>query len=95
MYAFCFQLKHLSCVIHFHNLRHPYIHFDFEEMIFPLVTSQSIRPKEVLVSFDVVSLFTNIPVDLAVSVAQRKLSTDDTLLSRTNSCIDELLLLRN
>ena len=95
MYDFCFQLKHLSCVILFHNLRHPYIHFDFEEMIFPLVTSQSIRPKEVLVSFDVVSLFTNIPVDLAVSVAQRKLSTDDTLLSRTNSCIDELVLLRN
>ena len=93
MYDFCFQLKHLSCVILFHNLRHPYIHFDFEEMIFPLVTSQSIRPKEVLVSFDVVSLFINVPVDLAV--AQRKLSTDDTLPSRTNSCIDELVLLRN
>ena len=44
-------------------------------------------------SFDVVSLFTNIPTDLAISVARRRLMTDDTLTDRTNLAIDSLVSL--
>ena len=38
-------------------------------------------------------LFTNIPTDLAISVARRRLMTDDTLTDRTNLTIDSLVSL--
>ena len=37
---------------------------------------------ELLVSFDVSSLFTNVPLNEAVQVIQRKLEQDDTLANR-------------
>ena len=38
---------------------------------------------EILVSFDIVSLFTNVPVDKACSIAKKRLLLDDTLHLRT------------
>jgi hypothetical protein len=44
-----------------------------------------------LVSFDVVSLFTNIPVDLAIKVATKRLRQDATLLQRTSLPVEEII----
>ena len=49
-----------------------------------------VREHEVLVSFDVVSLFTNLPVKLAAEVARCRLQSDDSLPSRTSLSPDEL-----
>ena len=56
------------------------------------ISSQKLE-HEVLVSFDVVSLFTNIPIDLAVTVARRNLEFDDTLEDRTQFDVDDIILL--
>jgi hypothetical protein len=48
------------------------------------VRGKTLKADQVLVSFDVVSLFTNIPVDLAIKVATKRLTQiDATLLQRT------------
>ena len=44
------------------------------------VRGKTLKADQVLVSFDVVSLFTNIPVDLAIKVATKRLRQDATLL---------------
>jgi hypothetical protein len=45
----------------------------------------------VLVSFDVVSLFTNIQVDLAMKVATKRLRQDATLLQRTSLPVEDII----
>ena len=40
-----------------------------------------------------VSLFTNVPVDLAVSVAQRRLQEEDSLGEPTSLCVEEVMKL--
>ena len=62
-------------------------------MFVSFITSKAIRPDERLVSFDVVSLFTKVPVQLALDVANRRLSSDDMLPSRSNLSVQELLCL--
>ena len=42
---------------------------------------------EVMVSFDVKSLFTSIPVDLALAIAKERLQQDQKLTERTNMSI--------
>ena len=46
-----------------------------------------------MVSFDVVSLFTCVPVDLAVKVAQQRLSDDETLPVHTSLDVLEVVQL--
>ena len=44
----------------------------------------------VLVSFDVISLFTNVPIDLAVQVAHERPSADTSLAERTALSADQV-----
>ena len=44
-----------------------------------------------MVSFDVVSLLTSIPVELALQVAKDLLSNDDTLQDRTTIPVDDIV----
>ena len=46
-----------------------------------------------LVSFDVVSLFTRVPVDLTVKVAHKRLSMDTSLIERTSLSADQVVQL--
>ena len=57
------------------------------------VANMEISDDEVLVSFDVVSLFTAIPVKKACSYIREKLNEDATLHSRTNLSTDDIISL--
>ena len=52
-----------------------------------------IDDNEVLVSFDVVSLFTTIPVDKVCEYIKKKLERDATLSSKRNLDIDDITVL--
>ena len=54
------------------------------------VSSQKIDNNSILVSFDVVSLFTSIPIDRAIEVARKRLLADDSLEERTYLTVDEV-----
>jgi len=51
----------------------------------------SLKKDEELVSFDFVSLFTSIPVELAIQVAKDLLSNEDTLQDRTTIPVDDIV----
>jgi len=56
------------------------------------ISQQSVAPGEILLSFDVVSLFTNVPVELACRVAEERVSTDETLMSGcglSHKCVED------
>jgi hypothetical protein len=55
------------------------------------VRGKILKADQVLVSFDVVSLFTNIPVDLAIKVATKRLRQDATLLQRTSLPVENFI----
>jgi hypothetical protein len=54
------------------------------------VSTQTLADDERMVSFDVVSLFTRVPTNLAVQVARCRLRDDDTLVLRTGLRIDDI-----
>ncbi len=55
------------------------------------IRGKTLNADEVLVSFDVVSLFTRIPVDLAIKVARKRLRQDVTLSQRTSMPIEDII----
>ena len=57
------------------------------------IQTQKLMGNEILVSFDVVSLFTCVPVDLAMEVAQQMLSEDKALSSSTSFNVQEVVKL--
>ena len=63
--------------------------FDFVKFI----TTQTVEKDEALVSFDVVSLFTKIPTQIATQVAHQRLRNDPSLPDRTSLIPDEILTL--
>ena len=57
------------------------------------IRTMSVDPDEILVSFDVVSLFTCIPTHLAIEVVKERLDFDQSLLERTNLSIQNIVAL--
>ena len=57
------------------------------------IRSMSVDPDEILVSFDVVSLFTCIPTHLAIEVVKERLDFDQSLQERTNLSIQNIIAL--
>ncbi len=55
------------------------------------IRGKTLNAGEVLVSFDVISLFTKIPVDLAIKVARKRLRQDVTLSQRTSMPIEDII----
>ena len=53
----------------------------------------NLQDEDEIVSFDVVSLFTSIPVDVAVNVAQNRLVNDENLLKRTALPVTDIIKL--
>ena len=56
------------------------------------ISDQTLQQGQVLVSFDAVSLFTNVPVDLACRVAGMCLQSDESLGDRTMLSPDQIQL---
>ena len=63
-------------------------------MFAAFIAGQSLHPGTVLVSSDVVSLFTKVPVDLAARVAHERLVADTSITERTSLLPDEVDLLK-
>ena len=57
------------------------------------IRTLSMDPDEILVSFDVVSLFTCIPTHLAIEVVKERLDSDQSLPERTNLSIQNIMAL--
>ena len=53
----------------------------------------SIADDEIMVSFDVKSLFTSIPVDLALTITKERLQQDQNLAERTNMSVSNVMKL--
>jgi hypothetical protein len=56
-----------------------------------LLKSVNLQYSDTLISFDVVSLFTNVPVDEALRVIRNKLHSDDTLVERSALQVEAIM----
>ena len=54
-----------------------------------------INPEDQLVSFDVTSLFTQVPLHLAIQILEEKLNEDQSLPERTSISVPQILSLAN
>ena len=57
------------------------------------IQQQSLNESDILVSFDVISLFTKVLVSLALEIARRRLELYSTLSDRTNFAVEDALQL--
>ena len=55
----------------------------------------TLKEDEILISHDIVSLFTNVPIQEALSVIRTRLENDDTLKNRTRLSVDDIMDLLN
>ena len=55
------------------------------------IRSERLTSEETMISFDVVSLFTRVPSDLAVQVAYRRLENDASLPKHTRLSVDDII----
>ena len=60
------------------------------ENLLNVLGNYSVEENECLVSFDVVSLFTSVPVDKALALVLELLASDDSLPSRTRLSISDI-----
>ena len=63
--------------------------FDFSDFI----RGKTLDADSELLSFDVVSLFTKVPVDLAIKVAEKRLRQDASLSQRTSLLVEDIISL--
>ena len=52
--------------------------------------TMEIEDGDLLVSFNVVSLFTQVPIDEALKVIEQRLKEDETLMDRTSISVEEI-----
>ena len=57
------------------------------------IQQETLDTDEVLVLFDVISLFTCVPINLALEIAQQRLEQDDTFSDRTFLTVDDIMSL--
>ena len=57
------------------------------------IRTMPIDPDEILISFDVVSLFTCIPTQLVIEVVRERLVSDQSLVERINSSVQNIMAL--
>jgi len=57
------------------------------------ISEQTLAPGEVLASFDVVSLFMRVPVELAIRMARQRLESDPSLNDRTSLSVQSIITL--
>ncbi len=55
------------------------------------ITNITVFESDILVSYDVVSLYTKVPVNESLTYIRAKLETDDTLSDRTYLTVDEIV----
>ena len=68
---------------------------DSREFVEYVKNCRHVQKNEIFVSFDVVSLFTSVPVDKVFDLVLELLSSDDALPSRTSLSISDIKQLRS
>ena len=67
--------------------------FETLKILLEFIQGVTLPDGEVLVSFDMLFLFTNVPVDLPLRVAEQRLRQDDTLTDCTALEVEEVMQL--
>ena len=66
------------------------LHLQSVKIFADILATQKLEQGEFLISFDVISLITNIPTDLVVGTSFRRLSMDNTLSKRTDLSVQSI-----